>query len=249
MTRETGTVRAGRARVQQRALVLALVGLLAALAALAGCDARAGGSGSVATQPTATTTATATATAGPPRVLYQADWSHGADGWALPEHWSVQSGKLVSDEGADTPVVVPLPLTTENYTIEMEATVVSAIEPMSCSNSFGFYALDDAGQELYHAIIECITSPTSTAPRPPNYTLASSQLTARDSSDFATHDYTVTANPRVYRVRVHGRDVAFIPGGVPMGGVTAGVSLIPAHLQIASAGVRLVISRFVITTN
>src|SRR5579871_3516075 len=64
----------------RRVRMLTIV-LLGATVLLAGCGAEA----SVAPTDTAHPNATSTPI---PTVLYQADWSSGADGWTLPAHWS-----------------------------------------------------------------------------------------------------------------------------------------------------------------
>src|SRR5579885_931958 len=74
---------------------LAILGLLVVLVAVIaagiwGVTRANTGATSVAQQ-----TPHATATPAAPRILYQADWSHGTDGWQLPAGAQIVNGSLV----------------------------------------------------------------------------------------------------------------------------------------------------------
>ena len=109
-------------RIHWSAGALALA--LAMSCALAAC----GSSGASAT-PTATpapSPTAATPTAPPaPRVLFQADWTHGLAGWQATTGWSVSDGALVSDTGMDRAFTIPYRPAGPEYTIEFQLQITS----------------------------------------------------------------------------------------------------------------------------
>src|SRR5690348_14787925 len=87
----------------------AMLSLLLGASALAACA------------PSQPTIKTATTTAQPtpaPRLVYQADWSHGLSGWMATPGWTVSGGVLVSDMGADHQITSPFRPTTSDYAVE-----------------------------------------------------------------------------------------------------------------------------------
>src|SRR5689334_13504555 len=99
----------------------AMLSLLLGVSALAAC---------APSQPTIKT-ATATATANPtpaPRLVYQADWSHGLSGWMATPGWTVSDGVLVSDTGADRQITSPFRPTTPNYAVEFHLQLISVAQ-------------------------------------------------------------------------------------------------------------------------
>jgi hypothetical protein len=221
-------------RTRGRHVAAALVTLVAALALLAGCDTRSAGQ-------TPTHAATATATAAP-HVLYTADWSHGADGWTLPDHWHVQDGALVNDGSGNTSVTVPYTVTTANYEVDMDIQVLSVTRPQDCGNLYGLEALDRNGQQLFLAQIWCIGNHTR-FPGASEIVVPSTE----GSQGFATADFVLNSTVKTYRVPVRGEGVRFYPGSsAAVGGAESSVPLAPATFALVDGNVQLAITRFVV---
>lgn len=93
----------------------------------------------------------------PGTTLYQADWSAGASGWALPGDWQVTGG-LLTDTGASTDMSVitaPYEPSSPDYAVEaeMQATKYATLPPFTPAGApvgFGFVSRAGAGLE-YHA--------------------------------------------------------------------------------------------------
>ncbi len=100
------------------------------------------GNAGVANHPGTTPGATATHT---PRVVYQSDWSHGADGWTLPATVQVADGHLAISGGQAVQVEIPYVPTTRNYTIEMDYQIVRA----EIGGHFGLTAFNGSGDRQY----------------------------------------------------------------------------------------------------
>src|SRR6059058_4238066 len=73
-------------------MLCVILALLLGLAGLASCAPAQ----PTVTAPPATVTPSATAI---PRLVYQADWSHGLAGWSATPGWSVSGGTLETDTG------------------------------------------------------------------------------------------------------------------------------------------------------
>lgn len=225
--------------MRQLAGPLALIALVAVLA-----TACAGPFPDATASSTPTTPATATPTATPvPRVLYAADWSHGAGGWTLPPHWSIQSGQLVNDGQGEDAIPIPFALTQQRYTVEMQAQVMGYTCPGSC-NEYGFAATGTGGSHLYVAEIDDIDM------NPPHHGF--SMLTSPYPEDpkyaIATQDFIAGVNMRSYTVSVDGDTAYYAISGSGVGAVTMSLLLAPATLSITDHHVQLAIASLTITT-
>ena len=205
--------------------------LTAVLTLLAACE-----SSSAKVAPTAARTATPTNV---PSVLYQADWSHGTDGWTLAPHWKVQNGALVNDGGGDTALTVPYTVMATNYEVDMDVQTFAVTQPYNCGNHYGLEAQDASGTQLYIAQIWCLGNHTNIA--------GESLLSVPSTDGYATSDWAVHHNLlRTYRVVVHGMQVAFYPGAPAVGGAASSVPLSPAAFDVQDGYVQLAITRFVV---
>ncbi len=219
---------------------LAIIALVScAVVALAGC-----GTSSARQSPsTPTLTPVEAATPTPPampRVVFQADWSHGAGAWKLPPHWSIQGGALVADGLTQDHLPVPYIITAKNYRILMTARMVDVtFKTTSCNNFFGFGAQDTAGSRLFTAESACF------GPLPYH---GQSQLFAADGAD-QVWELIIGSNARTYRVDVYDNRAIYYPGGAgSIGGITNQQPNSPAQLFIEASQVKLVITSFVIMT-
>ncbi|MFI5273596.1 MAG: hypothetical protein ACHQ4H_11240 [Ktedonobacterales bacterium] len=213
-----------------------------AVCALAACGA-AGQRG--ASNATATVTATAVATATPsatpvPRMLYQADWSHGTDGWTLPPHWRITNGQLTNDGLGDTSILAPVRITVPNYAITARIQVLSITSDGVADTYFGIGGNDASGKQLFLGEASGIWKASP-------FHSDSTLVTTGDYPDGArVWENVVGPNPKTYRVEVHGSNVTYTPGNVSIGGLHAPYPLSPAQPFIAAASVQLVITSYAI---
>jgi hypothetical protein len=226
-------------------LVLVLVAVIAG--AIWGVTRSAGGGGTATSAPPH-----ATATSAPPRVLYQSDWSQGADGWNLPT-----GAKIVDDHlelaGIDAlSLQIPYVPTTQNYAVEMDYLLQATMR----GGRFGVTSRNAAGDQLYAVSMQC----TPEAPIPPgtwdNTNGACSgvvlELTPGGTypSGFYTTDYTVGTGAQTFGVEARGNTVAMCPvKGDCVVPVTSAKPLGSAqHLSIETRAVKIQITRVVVMT-
>lgn len=233
------------ARAAAALALLACVAILATACAGPSANANANSGGTPTPEATTATTApTPTPTPTPaPRVLYTADWSHGAGGWTLPPHWSIQDGQLVNDGQGEDAIPIPFAFTQQRYTVEMQAQVSGYTCPGSC-NEYGFAATGANGSHLYVAEIDEIDM------NPPHHGF--SMLTSPHPEDpkyaVATQDFIPGVNVRSYTVSVDGDTASFAISDSGVGSVTTTLPLAPATLSITDHHVQLAISSLTITT-
>ena len=223
-----------------RARMVAALLACCAVIALAGCSGAAVGQQSTPT-PVHTPTVAATPTpAAPPKVIFQADWSHGAGIWKLPPHWTIQHGALVTDGLTTDHASVPYTVTATNYRILMTARMVDVtFKDTSCNNFFGVAAQDNSGSRMFTAQSACF------GPLPYH---GDSQLTAADGTG-KVWELIIGSNARTYRVDVYGNRAIYYPGGAgSIGGIENPQPNSPAHLFIEASQVKVVITSFVVMT-
>lgn len=222
--------------------VSSALALLALVALLVSACAASGVSGQAEQSPAASAAAMPTAPPAP-RVLYTADWSHGANGWTLPPNWSIQGGQLVNDGQGEDAIPIPFPLTESRYTVEMQAQVQGYTCSPNC-NEYGFAADSPGGSHLYVAEIDEIdmNAPhhgfsmlTTAHPQDPRYAVA-------------TQDFIPGVNVRSYTVSVEGDSVSYAISGSGVGSIAVTLPLAPAGLSITDQHVQLVVTRLTITT-
>ncbi len=175
-------------------------------------------------------------------MLYQADWSHGADGWKLPPHWSIQGGMLVNDGGGLDPMPIPYTVTTPDYEVDFVAKAAAITTPLSCLRLYGIQALDSDGNQLYYAQIWCFGTSYSHHP-------AASRLDviAQGTELLATADFFPNADWKTFRVRVHNKAIRFFPNAsAPNGSIAAPVTLSPVSFSLLDQDMPLVISKFTV---
>jgi hypothetical protein len=212
------------------------------LAISLGLSACAGGSANATGADTPTPLPTATP-APPPRVLYTADWSHGADGWTLPPHWFVQNGALVNDGQGVDPIGIPFSITAPHYTIEMQVQVEGYTCQRTC-NEYGLSAQAPDGSNLYVAQIYGIEfiSPHH------GFALLSTPRPQDPRYGVATQDFNAGVNTRPYTVTVDGDSVSYAISGSGVGSVAVSVPLAPSSLSITDEHTQLSVTSLTITT-
>lgn len=202
----------------------------------------------------ATTTARATATATAtriPQVVYQADWSHGANGWTLPAQTKIVDGHLLldlSDSTALASLQIPYVPTTPNYAVEMDF----QLEGLTVGGHFGFTGRDATGTIQYAGEVACTPmhqgSWTPDMGSCPGAVYVNTRG-SKDSGSFAS-DYVINPGPQTFRLEVtDGNTVTFCPVNDCLLSATS-TQPYPASLRIfiEDRGVKLLITRVTVTT-
>lgn len=223
-----------------RACMVAALLACCAVVALAGCSSTAVGQQSTPTPVLTPTVAAPPTPPAPPKVIFQANWSHGAGIWKLPPHWTIRDGALVTDGLMQDNLPVPYTVRAPNYRILMTARMVDVtFKDTSCNNYFGVIAQNGSGSRMFTAQSACF------GPLPYH---GDSQLTAADGIG-RVWELIIGSNARTYRVDVYGNRAIYYPGGAgSIGGIENPQPNSPAHLFIAASQVKLVITSFVIMT-
>lgn len=227
--------------------VLAIVGiavvLLAVIAGGVWGIARQQGSGTKA-QTTPMTTATATVA---PHVVYQADWSHGADGWNLPAGATIVGGHLMIDSGDNLSIEIPYVPRTPNYTVRMEFQIVLA----SIGGHFGLTARNAAGDRQYLAQMEC--TPMHEGGWNPSLGGCAGAVTVYAKggtypSGLFTSDYVVRGGPQSFDLEARGDTLTFCPTDDCLVPVTSGTPMDAGpHLIIEVRAVKLLVTAVTVT--
>lgn len=235
MTQTRDDIQRPHPRIARGAALMLLIGLAGTL--LAACDTTARSANPTAT-PRAMFTPTATTV---PRVLYQADWSHGANGWHLPAHWQVSGGALLNDGTGTTSTLVPFDVTAPQYTLTFQAQV-QAVTPAKgpSGGEYGVIAEDTHGHPLYYAILSGLDA------APPHH--GYSYIFAPNSTIASTQDFVPGSILRTFVVRVRGDEISFIIDGSGLGSVTSPVPLVPSRLELIDQYVQLTITSVTLTT-
>lgn len=183
-----------------------------------------------------------------PRVLYQADWSQGADGWQLPTGAKIENGNLVLDSKGLLQVPVPY-VPAGNYALEMDF----QIETVTVGGHFGFTVQNPAGANQYFAQMDC-TPMHQGAWNPATGGCPGSVLVAVAGGSYPsglwTSDYVISPGPQNFRLEVSGNNtVNFCPVHDCLIPVTSAKPFgTPPRLLIEDRAVKLLITRVAVTT-
>ncbi|HEY7342220.1 MAG TPA: hypothetical protein VH591_15190 [Ktedonobacterales bacterium] len=202
------------------------------------------GNAGLAVQPHATSSATATPA---PRVVYQSDWSHGADAWTLPASVTVADGHLAISGSQAVQVEIPYVPTTRNYTIEMDYQIVRA----EIGGHFGLTAFNGSGDRQYLAQMEC--TPMHQGAWNPSLggCVGAVLVTARGGTYPAglfTSDYVVHGGAQSFSLGLEGDTVNFCSSGDCVSPVSSATPMDPSpHLMIDDRAVNLIVTRITVT--
>lgn len=152
------------------------------------------------------TSAYATATATPlPHLVYQSDWSHGADGWTLPAGAKIADGKLSIK--TVNPLLIPIPyiITGRNYSVEMDYLLVGNNK----GGRFGFSAQDASGNVQYELEFQCITETVlpGTGDYYSNGKCPGDVLEGSAGGGYFAADYQIGPGAKTFRAEVHNNTV------------------------------------------
>lgn len=145
--------------------------------------------------------------------VYEADWSGGADDWALPEGWTAENGELVSDGSAAASLAAPFAPSQANYAVEAEIVVQGG---GGCPATVGVFArfVPVAGSETE------FQSGYLAAVCQSEWEIASIINTVENKSRLADGDFQLDASPNTYRLEVNGTELRFFIDGQFIGQVT-----------------------------
>jgi hypothetical protein len=224
--------------------IVVAAGMLVAIIAAVIWGATHGNTG-VAVQPRATPSTTATPA---PRVVYQSDWSHGANGWTLPASVQVADGHLAISGSQAVQVEVPYVPTTPNYTIEMDYQIVRA----EIGGHFGLTAFNGSGDRQYLAQMQC--TPMHQGAWNPSLggCVGAILVTARGGtypSGLFTSDYVVHGGAQSFSLGLEGDTVNFCSSGDCVSPVSSATPMDASpHLMIEDRAVNLIVTRITVTT-
>jgi hypothetical protein len=212
-------------------LVVAIILVLVARGALS-----SGGAAGTQSSPTSTPV---------PVVLYQADWVHHPDAWTLPPHWHLVGGHIENDGYGTQPLIVPYYVTSPNYSIQADFTVVNIPNNTKVVPAYGIVGEDGAGTLQFIGQICCIypTGPSGPGEHGFSDIEVAHSAVAVDEQDFAIYHSTLT-----FAVLVQDHQLNFCPGVSCLNGLTSDTPLWPMHLVIRDVGVQLTLTRLVITS-
>lgn len=226
-------------------IITGIVAVLVAIVAGAIWGLTRSNVGSATTTTRAIPSATATMI---PRVVYQADWSHGANGWTLPAQAQIVDGHLLLDSQTSIALQIPYVPTTRNYAIDMDF----QIEGMTIGGHFGLTARNATGDLQYAAQMAC--TPMHEGAWTPDMggcpgAVYVNTHAAKDPSGYFTSDYVVRGGPQTFHLEVTGDTVNFCPVDDCLVPVTSAQPLIASpHLFIEVRAVKLLITRVTVTT-
>lgn len=217
------TLRTSRSGTSNARLLSAILALILGISALAAC---ASAQPNLRT-PTATAQANPTATAFPsatpvPRLVYQADWSHGLAGWKATPGWTVSGGVLQSDLGSDREITSPFHPTTPNYAVQFQLQLVSVSQTIPTEYSLG--ADPSSGADGYVALFDHVMlHPCMFACHPHEVIYIDPMADqvggtgagsySANSGAYQVHDFEPGTRVLTYRIEVRGSDARLLIDG------------------------------------
>lgn len=218
-----GTSRSGTSAARLARLVSAILALFVGISSLAACASAQPSLKS----PTATVQANATATAIPsvtpvPRLVYQADWSHGLAGWKATPGWTVSGGVLQSDLGSDREITSPFHPTTPNYAVQFRLQLVGVSQTIP--TAYSLRADPSSGADGYVALFDHVMlHPCMFACHPHEVIyidpmadqeggIGAGTYSASNGS-FQVHDFEPGTRVLTYRIEVRGSDARLLIDG------------------------------------
>lgn len=161
-------------------------------------------------QPSPTPTLTPSPTTIPETVLYQANWSTGADNWKTSGQWKwISNGSLGSDgtsQNGGYTIIAPYKPTSSDYAIE----AVIQYNNGSYNTTFGLVARSTSGQDGYAGTVDAGSNDV--------YIAHMSEDSLSDS--LSKQDYNVDSSQHTYRLEVKGNSITFFIDGQQISQVT-----------------------------
>lgn len=154
-------------------------------------------------QPTAAATFTAQPTPAP-RLVYQADWSHGLAGWMATPGWTDSGGGLVSDTGADRQITSPFHPATPKYAVEFRLQLISVAQNSGVQYELSADATPHA--DGYFALFDHVMLQSCMSGCHPHQAIYIDPMVDQDvgTGTVQIHDFDPGVRWRTYRVEVRG---------------------------------------------
>ena len=173
----------------------AMLSLLLGISVLAACA------------PSQPTVKTPTATAKPtpaPRLVYQADWSHGLSDWMATPGWTVAGGVLISDTGADRQITSPFRPTTPDYAVEFRVQLIGVAQ--NVGTDFRLSADSTPGADGYLALFDHIMLHQCMFACHPHLAVYIDPMVDQDvgTGTVQIHDFEPETHVVTYRLEVRG---------------------------------------------
>lgn len=202
----------GRAAMRERlraTLIICLSMLTLAMAACApGQPTAHAPTATPQPSPTAPVTPSATAI---PRLVYQADWSHGMGGWIATPGWTVSGGVLQSDLGSDRQLTSPFQPATPDYAVEFRLQIVSVSQVPP--NQYDLSVDPTTGVDGFTALYDHVTTNYSMFANHPHEMIYINPMVDMDMNTFQPHDIELGTRVRTYRVEVRGPEATLLLDG------------------------------------
>jgi hypothetical protein len=233
-----------------RPLVLASVAVVLTLMLAGGVWAltRSSSPGRVST-PAGTSTPTAMPSPTPtsaPHTVYTANWSHGADGWALPPSVHTTSGHLVFDGTGTVTLTIPYQPPVTGYTIQMGMEIFQAAPtgPVG-GGTITISGQDASGNSQFYAQLLC---KARSAPGCHGGQSTVGTLNGQYPQGLEASDFSISPVERIYTVQVTDEDVRFCNGVACMPASFVTAPTVAVKLVLQDSDLQLVITSLVITT-
>ena len=237
------TARRGEGAARLSSVILAIV---LGVFALASC---APGQPSVKA-PTATPATSATVAPSPsptavPRLIYQADWSHGLDGWSVTPGWSVSGGALQSNTGTEREITSPFHPATTNYAVEVQFQIISVSQrpPTRLDLSADATSGADGNRDGFIFLMDSVAITYVMFAQHPHVEVYIDPMVDMDLSTYQPHDFEPGSHWHTYRVEVRGPWALLSIDGHFMSSAlstkTPQLSMGPLHFSCSGVALRL----------
>ncbi len=200
--------------------------------------------------PTATPVLSATATPSPsatavPRLIYQADWSRGLNGWSATPGWSISGGDLQSDAGTEREITSPFQPPTSNYAVEVRFQIVSVSQRPPTQLDLSADATSGTGgnRDGFIFLMDSVAITYVMFAQHPHVEVYIDPMVDMDLSTYQPHDFEPGSHWHTYRVEVRGPwamlsiDGHFISSG--LSAKTPQLSTGPLHFSCSGVALRL----------
>lgn len=197
------------------------------------------------------TTSDATATPAP-RVLYQANWSQGADGWTLPTGAKIVDGHLDIESADALSLQIPYVPTTPNYAVEMDYLLEATMK----GGRFGITSRDTVGNEIYSVLMQCSPHtrvlPGAWDPSKGACPGIALELTpgGKYPGGYWVTDYAIGTGAQTFRVEKRGNTALMCPvvNGCDVPVTSPKPMADSPQISIETRAVKLLVTRLVVTT-
>ncbi|HLG64654.1 MAG TPA: hypothetical protein VKY19_22130 [Ktedonosporobacter sp.] len=177
-------------------------------------------------------------------VLYQADWSHGLDGWQGSGWRSVQ-GQLETTQDGTFTIMAPYQPAVHNYAIEVQIQIGQIFHP--ASGYFSIFAQSASGQDGFQASVNRFMGP---GPKPngqnPQVQIRIDPFSSMARGDGLPRDYEPHDNWHMYRVEVQDTLASFFVDGSEVSSASTTVTpvLSTGPIGITGSGAIITIKDF-----